>query len=254
MLKSTRTAPGGASQADQTLSLNMRLLAQHELAGFGGLGEGMAVQQVADGRRILWLADESAPRNFSGVDVTDPKHPKLIVQTELPHAKVRSNSLDVVGNIMAVAYQTTWVDLKPAGVDLFDISIPERPRLISHFDCSGAHSRGVHAVWTVTPPPLHPWKRFPKGVGASVPTICMRTCRYRHHFAPTRLSSALFSMPEFGSTTPRIRIRCKRLPTTYRARPSSRLPEQFNSTMFMLMKIKSYTRWIASPGVCTFLK
>ena len=148
-------APNSAARADQTLSLNMKLLAHHELAGFGGLGEGMALQQTYDGRRILWLAHESAPKNFSGVDVTDPRNPKLIIQTDLPHAKVRSNSLDVVGNIMAVAYQTSTVGLKPAGVDLFDVSQPEAPRLLSHFDCSGPHSRGVHAVWFVDGKYLH---------------------------------------------------------------------------------------------------
>ena len=147
------STPGGRS--DQTLSHNMKLLAHHELGGFGGMGEGMSVQQTADGRRILWMAHESAPKNFTGVDVTDPKNPKMVVQTELPHAKMRSNSLDVVGNIMAVAYQTQTVGLKPAGVDLFDISKPETPRLISHFDCSGPYSRGVHAVWFVDGHYLH---------------------------------------------------------------------------------------------------
>lgn len=148
-------APTPAARADQTLSLNMTLLAHHELAGFGGLGEGMSMQLTSDGRRILWLAHESAPKNFSGVDVTDPKNPKLIVQTELPHMKLRSNSLDVVGNIMAVAYQATTVGIKPAGVDLFDVSTPEKPKLISHFDCSGPHSRGVHALWFVDGKYIH---------------------------------------------------------------------------------------------------
>ncbi len=148
-------APTPAARADQTLSLNMKLLAHHELAGFGGLGEGMAMQWTGDGRRILWLAHESAPKNFSGVDVTDPKNPKLIVQTDLPHMKLRSNSLDVVGNIMAVAYQATTVGIKPAGVDLFDVSTPEKPKLISHFDCSGPHSRGVHALWFVDGKYIH---------------------------------------------------------------------------------------------------
>jgi len=134
--------PGGA-----TLSLNMRLLAHHELGGFGGLGEGMGVQLCADGRRILWLAHESAPKNFTGVDVSDPRSPRVIVQTELPHTKMRSNSLDIVGSIMAVAYQTSQLGAKPAGFDLFDVSVPEAPRLISHFDASGAYSRGVHVLW-----------------------------------------------------------------------------------------------------------
>ena len=107
------------------------------------------MQQTSNGRRILWLAHEGAPKNFSGVDVTDPRNPKLIVQTDLPHMKLRSNSLDVVGDIMAVAYQASAVGIKPAGFDLFDVSTPEKPRLISHFDCSGPNSRGVHALWFV---------------------------------------------------------------------------------------------------------
>ena len=142
------TAPR-AARPDQTLALNMTLLAHHELAGFGCMGEGMAMQQAKDGRRILWLAHESAPKNFTGVDVSDPANPKLVVQTDLPHMQMRSNSLDVVGDLMAVAYQTKDVGMRPAGVDLFDISAPEAPKLISHFDCSGPHSRGVHAVWFV---------------------------------------------------------------------------------------------------------
>ena len=149
------SAPNPASRADQTLAHNMKLLAHHELAGFGGLGEGMSMQLTSDGRRILWLAHESAPKNFSGVDVTDPSAPKLIVQTELPHMKLRSNSLDVVGDIMVVAYQATTVGIKPAGIDIFDVSKPETPRLLSHFDCSGPYSRGVHAVWFVDGKYIH---------------------------------------------------------------------------------------------------
>ena len=141
--------PGPGSRADKTLALNMKLLAQHELDGYGGLGEGMALQLTRDGRRILWLAHESAPKNFSGVDVTDPRKPRLIVQTQLPHMKLRSNSLDVVGDTLVVAYQASTVGIKPAGMDIFDVSVPESPQLISHFDCSGPHSRGVHAVWFV---------------------------------------------------------------------------------------------------------
>src|SRR5258708_8378549 len=37
--------------------------------------------------------------------------------------------------------------LQPAGMELFDISVPEKPRSISFFDCSGATSRGVHQLW-----------------------------------------------------------------------------------------------------------
>ncbi|WP_222129973.1 LVIVD repeat-containing protein [Bordetella genomosp. 13] len=133
----------------------MRLLSQHDLGGFGGVGEGIALQLAPDGRRILWMAHESAPKNFTGVDVSDPRAPRVVVQTELPHASVRSNSLEVSGNLMAVAYQVSRPGLAPAGFDLFDISVPEQPRLLSHFDASAPHSRGAHCLWFVDGQTVH---------------------------------------------------------------------------------------------------
>src|SRR5436853_5087301 len=120
---------------------NMKLLAQHTLNGHGGMGEGMSMQLARDGRRLLWLAHESAPKNFTAVDVTDPRAPKVVVQTELPHKDMRSNSLEVSGDVMAVAYQVAKSGMKPAGFELFDISVPEKPRSISKFDASGPDSR-----------------------------------------------------------------------------------------------------------------
>jgi len=60
-----------------------KLLARDPLLGFGSVGEGVSLQVTGDGRRILWLAHEGPPKNFTGVDVTDPRKPKTIVQTEL---------------------------------------------------------------------------------------------------------------------------------------------------------------------------
>jgi hypothetical protein len=134
---------------NQESAHNLRLIGHDLLAGHGNVGEGMSLQLAKDGRRILWLAHESAPTNFTGVDVTDPRKPRVVVQTELPHRKVRSNSLEVCGDVMAVAYQTSTAGLEPAGIELFDISKPETPRRISYFDCSGPYSRGVHQVWFV---------------------------------------------------------------------------------------------------------
>lgn len=130
-------------------SYGFKLLAEDPLKGFGAVGEGMSMQVARDGRRILWLAHEGPPKNFTGVDVSDPRQPRVVVQTDLPHGKVRSNSLEICGDLMAVAYQTLEPGLKPAGVELFDISVPETPRSISFFDCSGPYSRGVHCVWFV---------------------------------------------------------------------------------------------------------
>jgi hypothetical protein len=135
--------------------LNMKLLAQHRLNGHGGMGEGMSLQLARDGRRILWLAHESAPKNFTGVDVSDPRAPKVVVQTDLPHASMRSNSLEVSGELMAVAYQVSQLGLKPAGFELFDVSTPEQPRSVAFFDASGPHSRGCHALWFVDGETVH---------------------------------------------------------------------------------------------------
>ena len=40
-------------------------------------------------------------------------------------------------------------------MDLFDISTPEKPKLISHFDTSGEHSRGAHCLWFVDGEYIH---------------------------------------------------------------------------------------------------
>src|SRR5258705_7360756 len=85
---------------------NFKLLAQHELDGFGGMGEGMSVQIAPDGRRLIWLAHESAPKNFTAVDVSDPRKPKVVVQTDLPQGHMRSNSLEIAGNTIAGPYHT----------------------------------------------------------------------------------------------------------------------------------------------------
>src|SRR6202167_1945217 len=101
------------SNGYQPVIWNFKLLANDMLGGFGGMGEGMSVQIAPDGRRIIWLAHESAPKNFTAVDVSDPRQPKVVCQTDLPHANMRSNSLETCGNMMAVAYQTTKKDMQP---------------------------------------------------------------------------------------------------------------------------------------------
>ncbi len=141
--------------SSSAMQWNMRLLAQNDLGGYGGLGEGMSMQLLAGGRRVLWLAHESAPKNFTAVDVTDPYRPTVVAQTELPHASMRSNSLEVAGDLMAVAYQASKPGLAPAGFELFDVSKPEQPRSISLFDVSAPNSRGCHALWFVDGKTVH---------------------------------------------------------------------------------------------------
>lgn len=124
----------------------MSLLSQCDLGGHGNGGEGLGMTLTGN-RRVLYVAHESAPVDFTAVDVTDPRRPAVLAQVRLPHDQVRSNSLSVYGELLAVAYQVEEPGMRPAGMALYDISDPERPRSVGFFDTSGPHSRGAHFVW-----------------------------------------------------------------------------------------------------------
>lgn len=135
---------------------NMRLISHNDFNGFGNGGEGFALKQLPGGRRVLFIAHESGPKDFTVLDVTNPAEPKVIVQTDLPHNGVRSNSLAMVDDILLVAYQATGLPPDPAllgvtpvGMGVYDVSDVERPKRISFFDTSGPHSRGTHCLWFV---------------------------------------------------------------------------------------------------------
>ena len=59
-----------AGQASRTLALNMKLLAQHELDGFGGIGEGCNMQLTKDGvDTILDDRDARPGSKFADADL-----------------------------------------------------------------------------------------------------------------------------------------------------------------------------------------
>ena len=128
---------------------NMRLISHHDLNGFGNIGEGMHLHRTNDGRRILYLAHESAPKDITSVDVTDIANPKVMVQTELAYPHLRSNSLSIVDDVMLVAYQSLNPGQPGGGMGVYDISNVEEPRRIGFLDTSGPYSRGCHCLWWV---------------------------------------------------------------------------------------------------------
>ena len=128
---------------------NMRLISHDDLGGFGNIGEGIDLHQASDGRRTLYLAHESAPKNFTSVDVTDIKYPKMLAQTDLKYPHLRSNSLSIWGDTMLVAYQSQAPGQPGVGMEAFDISNPDKPESISYLDLSGDYSRGCHCLWWV---------------------------------------------------------------------------------------------------------
>ncbi len=123
----------------------MQFLSRHDLGGHGNCGEGIALLERG-GRRYLYLAHERGPANFSVLDVTDPRAARLLVQTTLLHADVRSNSLAVADDLLVVAYQVRTPGQQPAGIEVFDLSRPWEPRRAGFLDLSGPRSRGTHWV------------------------------------------------------------------------------------------------------------
>jgi hypothetical protein len=129
-------------------ALNMTLLSHNDLLGYGDGGEGMGMH-IKNGRRTLFLAHAFAPKDVTAVDVTDPRNPQVIFQSTLPHEDMRSNCLSISGDIMIVCRQAMKPGIKPAGIEIFDISDPANPRSLSFLDLSGPQSIGAHFVWYV---------------------------------------------------------------------------------------------------------
>jgi hypothetical protein len=127
-------------------SSNMEIIGHSDLNGAGKGGEGLALRQYPDGRRVLFLAHESAPMCVSVIDVTKPEDPK--VMTQIPAvAPLRCNSLGLSGTTMTVAHQSEKQGEKGVGMDVYDVADPAHPKKLAFFDTSGPHSRGVHYLW-----------------------------------------------------------------------------------------------------------
>lgn len=142
-------AARGADWAKPLEAKNMRIVGHSDLNGRGNGGEGLALHQYPDGRRVLFLAHETSPVCLSAVDVTNPAQPKVLTQVPTVTQDVRCNSLALSGTTLIVAHQTAKVGLPDAGIRIYDVSDPANPKELSFFDTSGPHSRGVHFVWFV---------------------------------------------------------------------------------------------------------
>lgn len=125
---------------------NLKLIAHHTLDGAPNVGEGMAMKVAADGRRLLYVANEAPPVAMSILDVTDPTSPQLLDQFPCEHDGVRGNSLALSGNTLLLAKQVSEPGRGPAGFHVFDVADPLTPKEVSFFDTSGPHSVGTHFV------------------------------------------------------------------------------------------------------------
>src|SRR3970282_841402 len=102
---------------------NIELVGHNDLNGRGDGGEGLALQQWPDGRRLLYLAHEAPQRCLSIIDVTRPANPVLVNQLPSPSLGVtRCNSLGLSGNVLAVANQAAKAGGTLAGMWVLDVS------------------------------------------------------------------------------------------------------------------------------------
>ncbi len=130
-------------------ALNLRIVGHSDLNGRGNGGEGLDLEQYADGRRVLFYAHAGAPTCFTTVDVTNPRAPRVLAQVPTLSPHVRCNSLGVSGRTMVVAQNTDLPGQPGGGALVYDVTDPAKPRQISYFNTSGGESRGAHYVWFV---------------------------------------------------------------------------------------------------------
>lgn len=152
LLVTMLVVPGQARAQSGAESFHMTLVGHVDMVSGG---EGFAMKLLSGGRRLLYVAHESGPHCFSIVDVTNPAQPGLVRSVDTVSPDVRCNSLDVNGNILAVAAESKQQGQPGGGVRLYALDDAATPRLLSYFDASGPHSRGVHHVWLSSEKLLH---------------------------------------------------------------------------------------------------
>ena len=118
----------------------MVLVGHNDLNGNGDGGEGLALQQFPDGRKVLYLAHEAPARCLSVIDVTKPEAPVMVNQLPSPAPGVtRCNSLGLSGTVLAVANQAAKAGGKLAGMWVLDVSSFDRVK-------NGQHPRRPEAL------------------------------------------------------------------------------------------------------------
>jgi hypothetical protein len=151
---------------------NMTLVGHTNLNGASG-GEGFAIRVAprttrfsVAGHRYLYVATEEygdPVACFSVVDVENPTAPDVRVQVPISvgganpgdppkgtpdeRKHLHCNSLDLAGNVLAVAQEVQKGGQPGAGILFYDVSDPANPRLLSYFDTAGGDSHGTHHVW-----------------------------------------------------------------------------------------------------------
>jgi len=159
---------------------NMRLLVIYDMGGFGNCG---GAWRSARARRTARLVQghESAPKNFTGIDVTDPRKPSVRAVRSAPRRHA-VQQLDLMGDLLVVARPDEPRSAEAGRVDSSTCPTRESPtRRV--FDASGPLHRGVHHLWFVDAPTCIPGER-PRRLQARNPKDRTSSTDHRRPAAP----------------------------------------------------------------------
>jgi len=120
--------------------------------------------QVTIDRNIAYLGHVKSPAGTTMVDVSDPKHPRIIGSIEMPPG-THSHKVRVANNIMVTnrevmpfkgaqspdgfkggnaVYETSAPKGFKGGLSIYDVSTPGKPRHITNWETGGTGMSGVH--------------------------------------------------------------------------------------------------------------
>ncbi len=120
---------------------NHELIMQFREQPFGYHHQG----DLSEDRKTLFIADEFAFGNTADIfvyDITDEDNPELI--GAIVDSTATAHNLYVRGNYLFISYYA-------AGLKVFDISNPKKPREVANYDTNPAEGEGFMGAWGVYP-------------------------------------------------------------------------------------------------------
>ncbi len=104
--------------------------------------------QIVVDRNIAYIGHITSPHGTSTVDVTDPRHPRLLETIDMPMG-THSHKVRVENNLMIINREVIphGVGAPPGflgGLGIYDVAKPGRPKFIANWEAGGTGVTGVH--------------------------------------------------------------------------------------------------------------
>ena len=99
--------------------------------------------QVIGRGNHLYVAHFKPPAGVSVVDVSDPRHPRVVKQIP-PLPGTRCLKLQVANDLLAVSNEQFGATQARTGIAIYDLTNPADPRQVGFYETRG---RGPHWMW-----------------------------------------------------------------------------------------------------------